>query len=412
MTPNVKDRKTQKKRKPLSPAGVKFLGGAFTPELTDEISTQLSNWQNRKWLKGVVLKDYFQNPMFSGLLPKLHEILEKKGIWNPDEACVSAWLLGLLPMEQTDKVSANKILLKTISKDYFSGGRFGSHLFRAFLRTLQISFLVVSTILVLMLVISALFGDLRTWDIGVIIQACLIGVPLASFFLSIPLFPFGIAISAVTDNDNRTKINALATLSLGRLGFVESVGALAKEGVNNSWEKATPAFEALLKILPQIGPEWRYQFPMETIPELSKLLSKLNFLVLFQKHQFKKEEDRKLIEDLVLAILEVFEKAGDGRALKSVTDVTKEAMSEAVWKMAMALLPILKERAQMENDRHLLLRGSQAPARLNELLQPAMFTPEMKEGELLRPAQNEPEPFKTQPQVETIQVVSANRSDL
>ncbi len=411
MTPNVKDRKTQKKQKLLSPAGMKFLGGAFSPELTDEISTQLSNWQNRKWLKGVVLKDYFQNPMFSGLLPKLHEILEKKGIWNPDEACVSAWLLGLLPMEQTDKVSANKILLKTISKDYFSGGRFGSHLFRAFLRTLQISFLVVSTILVLVLVVSALFGDLKTWDIGVIIQACLIGVPLASFFLSIPLFPFGIAISAVTDNDNRIKINALATLSLGRLGFVESVGALAKEGANSNWERAIPACEALLKILPHIGPEWRYQFPIDAIPELSKLLLKLNSLAIFHKSQFKDGINRNLVEGLVFEILDTFEKAGDGRALKSVEDVTKEAMSEAVWTRAMALTPILQERLRMENDRQYLLRGSQAPVRHGELLQPAIFATEIKASELLRPAASKLEPDKADIQGVIVQSGSMNRDD-
>ena len=396
MPSNSIDKKSRKKQKTLSPAAVKFLGGAYPPELTDEIATQLSKWKNRKWLKGVVLPDYFEDSNINILLPKLHEILEKGGVGTPDETCVSAWLLGLLPVAQEEKVSANKILLNTISKDYFANGRFGSNLGRAFLRTLRFSLLAVSSVLVLWLAVFGLLGDWRIWNIWGMIPYFLFGVPMVSLFLTFPMLPFGIALSAAKDDRNQTKINALASLSLGRLGFAESVGALAREGAHSNWERAIPASEALLKILPKIGAEWRYQLPIETIPELSKLLSKLNSLTLFQKKLFEKGEDRNRTEELVLAILEVFEKAGDGRALKPVEDVTKAAMSEAVWKRAMAALPILKERAQMENDRQHLLRGSQAPVNHHELLQPAMFTPEMKEGELLRPTLNEPEPRKAE----------------
>lgn len=396
MPPNSIDKKSRKRQKSLSPAAVKFLGGAYPPELTDEIAAQLSKWKNRKWFKGVVLPDYFVDSNINILLPKLHEILEKGGVGTVDETCISAWLLGLLLDAQEDKISANKVLLNTISKDYFAKGRFGSHLSRAFLRTLRFSFLAVSSILVLWLVVFGLLGDWRIWNIWGMIPYFLFGVPVVSLFLTFPMLPFGIALSAAKDDRNQTKINALASLSLGRLGFAESIGALAKEGTDSNRQSAIAASEALLKILPKIGPEWRYQFPIETIPELSKLLSKLNSLGLFEKKQSKTGEDRNLIEELVLAILEVFEKAGDGRALKSVEDVTKAAMSEAVWKRAMAALPILKERAQMENDRQHLLRGSQAPVNHHELLQPAMFTPEMKEGELLRPALNEPDPRKAE----------------
>lgn len=396
MPPNSIDKKSRKRQKSLSPAAVKFLGGAFPPELTDEIATQLSEWQNRKWLKGVVLPDYFEDSNLHILLPNLHEILENGGVGTPDETCVSAWLLGLLPMAQEAKISANKILLKTISKDSFANGRFGSDLGRAFLRTLRFSFLTVSSVLVLWLVVFGLLGDWRIWNIWGMIPYFLFGVPVVSLFLTFPMLPFGIALSAAKDDRNQTKINALASLSLGRLGFAESIGALAKEGTDGNRQRAIAAIEALLKILPRIGPEWRYQFPLETIPELCKLLSKINSIALFEKKQLKIGADRNLSEELALAILEVFEKAGDGRALKPVEDVTKAAMSEAVWKRAMAALPILKERAQMENDRQHLLRGSQAPVNHNELLQPAMFTPELNESELLRPALNEPEPNKAE----------------
>ncbi len=396
MPPNSIDKKSRKRQKSLSPAAVKFLGGAYPPELTDEIATQLSEWQNRKWLKGVVLPDYFEDSNLHILLPKLHQILEKGGVGTPDETCVSAWLLGLLPNAQEDKISANKVLLNTISKDYFANGGFGSHLGRAFLRTLRFSFLTVSSIFVLWLAVFGMLGDWRTWDVGMIIVFCVFGIPTVSLFLTFPMLPFGIALSAAKDDLNQTKINTLASLSLGRLGFAESIGALAKEGTDSNRQSAIAASEALLKILPKIGPEWRYQFPVETIPELCKLLSKINSIALFEKKQLKIGAVRNLIEELVLAILEVFEKAGDGRTLKSVEDVTKAAMSEAVWKRAMAALPILKERAQMENDRQHLLRGSQAPVNHHELLHPAMFTPEMKEGELLRPALNEPEPRKAE----------------
>ena len=86
----------------------------------------------------------------------------------------------------------------------------------------------------------------------------------------------------------------------------------------------------------------------------------------------------------MLLILDSFKKMGDSCALRALTQVAKKARSEAIRERAISITPLLEERARMENDRNLLLRGSDKPLHEKELLMPAFYTPETKHEELLR----------------------------
>ena len=75
---------------------------------------------------------------------------------------------------------------------------------------------------------------------------------------------------------------------------------------------------------------------------------------------------------------------GDLCALRAVTQVAKKARSEAVRERAISITPLLEECARMENDRSLLLRGSEKPTNKDELLIPTSFSHETRPEELLR----------------------------
>ena len=376
----------KERRLALSKDAKSFLGWSIPKEQTAEIAPVLRRWRNRKILRHVGLDEYFEFGSLDRLTPYLRDVLELRGVADFEESCLSAWLIGILPISDGEKKHSNQTLLNflAVSKELDANRRrhrWLRALGRTTLFSAPVSYFLISWILSLELS-WPLFSHTGIEAFVLILYALI----ATTIVLTIPLFPFGVGLSSAYDESRQSKIDLFCIASLGKLGFPESTGVLAKECLSRNSARANQSLSALCKVLPNIRPEVGSELSKETIPTLSKVLLRLNSPGLFSRGKEKEkeiqEEDR--FEEAMLLILDSFEKMGDSCALRAVTQVAKKARSEAIRERAISITPLLAERARMENDRNLLLRGSDKPLHEEELLMPAFYTPETKHEELLR----------------------------
>ena len=370
----------------MSQSAERFLGEAFPKEKISELGYLLMKWRNRKGLKNVVVEDYLRRNSLHKLPPHLRNILEMRGVSNFEESCVSAWLLGLLPMEEADKRRSNQTLLQV-----FSGSKEAEsskaiyRLWRGIWRTI-LATLVTS----LCLAVVALFALIKVYfhggnipmEFGEIFPLYVVSSLAVGFCAS----PVWFALSISHDRERQASLNAYCALSLSRIGLPESTGVLSKACLAGQRGRSIVAQEALCRILLRIEAGEFNRIPTETIPNLGRILTKLNAESFLSRRASMGVNEIGQSEEFSLIILEIFEKTGDSRALKAVQTVSRDGFASSVRTRASEILPILKETARLENDRSFLLRGSERPLNSHELLMPAYSIPDTKGEELLRPS--------------------------
>ena len=370
----------------LSQSAERFLGEAIPNEKISEVGYLLMKWRNRKGLKNVVVEDYLRHNSLHKLTPHLRNILEMRGVSNFEESCVSAWLLGLLPMEEADKRRSNQTLLRV-----FSGSKEAEsskaiyRLWRGIWRTIRASF-VTSLILAVVGLLTVMSTYFQRGNIPLGFSEIFSLYVVSSLAVGFCTAPMWFALSISHDRRCQTSLNAYCAVSLSRIGLPESTGVLSKACLVGQGGRSIVAQEALCKILPRIELEEFNRIPTETIPNLSKILTKINAnsFLLRKANRSVNEIDR--AEKFSLVILEIFEKTGDSRALKAVQTISRDGFASSVRTRASEILPILEETARLENDRSFLLRGSDRPLNSHELLMPAYSIPDTKGEELLRPS--------------------------
>ena len=388
---------------PLSVEAANFLRDTIPEERIEEIAPILRRWKNRKSLKYVYIEEHYLSGSSSQLVPFLNNTLEELGDSSFEESCLCAWLLGILPMGEEEKRVSNDTLLKvldTSSKLKFNRASIlstsklkfarASILWRRTAATslkLSIGLVIIYEIVTLVKFVdwhSIYFDPIelmtRMIDVGI----------WGALALAIPIYPLVYFATRRTDRSRRARMNAFALKSIERLGFPDSTSTLAKLSLNPNKKISIPAQQALRQILPILRSGDEIFLPSDTVPNLCRALLRLHFLSASYDAS-PGSLDNSESGRLPLLILSAFEEIGDARALKTVTQVSRESGSEEIIEKAKALIPLLEERARLENDRSLLLRGSQAPSNLEHLLTPATFHSSANDVELLRPvAGNDP----------------------
>ena len=387
MTYYVTDPETEIIKQPfskLSQDARRFLGDHFPRERVAEIATILRWWRNRKILRHVTLDEYYEFGSIDRLIPHLRDVLELRGIADFEESCLSAWLIGILPISEGEQKLSNKTLLNVLSSsDELDANHFRHRFLGALGRTSLIS-TPIACFLMSWFSSLELDGPLFSHTGIEALFLILFGFIATNVVVSIPLFPFGFALSGYLDKLRQSDIEQFCIASLGNLGFVDSTCVLAQECLNRNPDRTRLALSALCKVLPNLSIESGFDLPKKTIPTLSKVLLRLDASGLFS-HSKDKGAQEERSEEAMLLILNWFEIAGDSRALRAVMQVRKKARSEKIRERALSITPFLEECARLENDRTLLLRGSEQPLNKDELLIPATFSPDSKPEELLRP---------------------------
>ena len=73
-----------------------------------------------------------------------------------------------------------------------------------------------------------------------------------ALIVAIPLYPVGAIISYARDEHNHTVIHSYVCKSLARLGYVASIGALSTAALRTEKRNHTPAYKALIELLPKV----------------------------------------------------------------------------------------------------------------------------------------------------------------
>ncbi len=380
----------------VSKDAIAFFGNEVSSEQLAEIAPILRVWRNRKSLKDVTFSQCLQLLKFETSTVRLRMILRDDGIYQMRESCLAAWTLGILPLDKCNRplVSATLSQFLTGKGELFSNHysrRFG----RAIIRTLKTSALMTFSVFFfywLICLVSINFGGGITEELLLLIcqfaLMCGLGGIFTTLALSIPLFPIVSLIYKGVDTARLNKIRTYIALSLGRIGLPDSAESLSRASLGLNWKVASMAQISLCDLLPTITHESFGQLPSETIPNLSKLLKRVGLRedVIIENPLSAKNEVS--CHQLAFAILDALEKIGDSRAIKAVIEVSGSASNRKIQKRASEILPILEERAQNENDRSMLLRGSSEPVKPNELLRPVLEKIPIETKGLLRPNYN------------------------
>ncbi len=295
------------------------------------------------------------------LLAALHS--ESYVPWR--EQIVAAQLLGELPLNPLEKQRAAEVLSVIVADSRSRPNPHGRNR-----RWLERSFL-------LSIMATAGIGaaylpsepNMNGSDIVVCLLFCLL------CFAPI-VWPF----SEVTEDIRFCRLRAAAIRTLGRLRIPQLVGLPAR---------------ALLDaggIRKRIGSRQVRQAVTETLPDMLAMLTtdhygRLDGQVVPDLCRALELADEKLI----LALLGALEKAGDGRAVKSVEELANDSFtrmlraSPAVRAEAGRILPTLLARREQENAAKMLLRASgPAAASPNVLLRPAVNNETVDHQALLR----------------------------
>lgn len=178
------------------------------------------------------------------------------------------------------------------------------------------------------------------------------------------------------------RVKLAAATALGRQVQPESVDELAYGVSARNPGLVRTCLQTLKTVLPTLTPNHYGRLAGETVPRLCQVLERPELLTF-------------LGEEGVLCFLDALEKVGDGRAVEAVQAVAaRPESSEALRARAEAVRRVLLERRRLEQDRSMLLRGSQSDAvRPDTLLRAARNgDATLPEEELLRPHLQEPEP--------------------
>lgn len=184
------------------------------------------------------------------------------------------------------------------------------------------------------------------------------------------LLPPIVRAALLGEEDRRiNRLRAAAIEALGRIRAPEVCGVLAGCLFTANLSLARAARQALKQALPMLTPDHYGALESSVVPNLCRALLHSD-------------------DALALLVLEALGKMGDGRAVRSVEETVRRGRTEAICRAAEAILPVLRERQQQENDRRMLLRGSSQAVDTLHLLH-ALSTPEPPE-QLLRPTQESP----------------------
>ena len=181
--------------------------------------------------------------------------------------------------------------------------------------------------------------------------------------------PFVFFFSPLYDSARNQTVQIAAAETLARLQIPESVGALAK-ATRARKRFSIKARNALIQILPTLTAAHYGCLPNDATPELCALL------------HYMWPNERYALE-----LLAAIGRAGDGRALRDVSEWAEHGPTPKLREMAESILPILTARREQENASSTLLRHSSAPpVDAGQLLRAASASAATPPEQLLRPS--------------------------
>lgn len=365
-----------------------FLSDEIPVEKVKEVAPILKYWRNRKSLYFTTLQNFYGTHPYGHDFATLVLTLDVVGVDEWKESCLAAWALGIVPVMEGDKEEAHRALRITLDDSLaFNNHAFRRSLSRAYSRTLNFSIPLTLTCLSLNSNLGEVFQDKNAFLVMFAYSLMfVIGTALISTLLLFPIW----SISQLFDIGRQRRIQYFAALSLGRLGMPESVGILAKSSLHSNRSVSEISFHSLKLILPSVTQDHYGQLPGDAVIQLCRLIDRFNN----QSHWHMppghvsnrpvRDVDEDNMEHELLMILKALEMIGDSNALRTVRELSEDAIYASVKHRATALIPILEERKRQENDKAILLRGSAAPKNPDTLLRPATATSASDASGLLR----------------------------
>ena len=170
-------------------------------------------------------------------------------------------------------------------------------------------------------------------------------------------FPFVTPLAPIIEQGRLNRLRAAAARSVGIIGSLEAVDALARglhdaRGIARTWACNAVRFEsgrALVKLLPKLGPRAKTLLELETVPNLARALPGCE-------------------EELGPAIIAAFYNIAGGEAVRAVETAARRGASPAVRAAAAELLPTLIDRRMSERAATSLLRAAEPDDRLRAAL--------------------------------------------
>lgn len=282
---------------------------------------------------------------------------------------IAAWALGQINLTPEDKYEAGGTLAWTILSRTSQEVRIEQ---ASLLRTILRSSLLGQILNVLLYLGRENPNSVPDW-IGLLFAMAVTGS-----VLGLLMSPLVLLISNSQEKRPFHKMRAAAAIALAQYQIPESIYTLSEAFRDSNAEVGEAAYHTLQATLPTLTPEHYGKLPAETVSSLCRAL------------EYSKDRNAAFIgdwEEFALQIMDALEKIGDGSALPLITRWANRERNIKVRSAAITLLPILEARAERENAREMLLRGSQQPPVASEtLLRPAVAAPDTTPTEqLLRP---------------------------
>lgn len=278
---------------------------------------------------------------------ELLETLNRPSCYTWREGVVAVWLLGRIPLTEAEAQSAMQRLSELLIAWPRQEGR------KRMKRSVWVALVGSGAVLLALNSIAPI-----PWS--------RVGWPMLILFGAL-FFPFvWMGLSVVESGEQY--IRAQAAQTLGALGRVESIAALATASLEGSAiEVRNWARWSLQRVLPRLTSYHYGRLPGQPCTSLCRLLWDAD-------------------EPLALAVLHALRDIGDGSAVTTVEKISVHAPSLAVQAEARRILPLLRVRQAQENSSQALLRASTAPQDAAEvLLRPAGEGTGDNPDHLLRP---------------------------
>ena len=291
--------------------------------------------------------------------------------WREQMLC--AWLLGHASLTAHQQAQAASELGKVARNRHApQNQRLLAHLHTTGLWTLPFAALGAAAITIQMIMTTLIHKSIGI-DVSLFLYMCVV----LFVALLIPIFVAIFGLTGLSIYHHSIRVCIAAMLALARLETPQAVAPLARATLYASPSVRSVAEESLRQCLPHITPEHYAQLDVDTVPALCRLLH-VKKERLFANHVHT--------EQLVLEVLAALGKVGDGSAVRPVESIAEDGWTESVRNAALAILPVLRERQQQENDPRLLLRGSTSPqAGSDQLLRPTCTASYTLPEQLLRP---------------------------
>ena len=196
---------------------------------------------------------------------------------------------------------------------------------------------------------------------SLLFTACLIPfiAVLSAAFLCLPIYPIVLPFSLSADETRVNSVRLMAARSLGRMGQIEGLEALAKACLEKNETLRRVAEAGLRSLLPQLTQEHFGQVGSELGPDLCRLLVQSDARLLDTEGQ---------AAALSSELLEALEKIGDSRAIPAVQQIFTVGRTEGLKAQANRILRTLMERKKREQEQQTLLRGAGRSASSSEHL--------------------------------------------